>query len=249
MIQQELMIRSSLDGSMQPSLYYRAAGAHRPLLVGLHTWSYDRFNQIDMVPYAKELDFNLLLPEFRGPNLTTNPNCTQACASTFAMQDIVDAIDYVLEHEDIDGENIFLLGGSGGGHMALMMCGFCPERFKAVASFVPITDLEKWTQQNLSYREHVLACCSQSKEEMMRRSPVFYAEKIAKANVKIFHGKYDDSVPVTHSMEMYQKIYDCSPEARVFLDLFDGGHEIDLPAGMRWFVSQYEKQNHARATG
>ena len=40
---------------------------------------------------------------------------------------------------------------SGGGHMALLMAGYCPEYFKAVASFVPITNLEIWAEQNKNY--------------------------------------------------------------------------------------------------
>ncbi len=71
---------------MQPSLFYKSETCEkRPLLVGLHTWSFNRFNQIDnMLPYAEKYDFNLLLPEFRGSNLNTNPNSTQACGSEFA---------------------------------------------------------------------------------------------------------------------------------------------------------------------
>jgi len=248
-VNHEILVESTLDKSLQPSLFYRARGAHRPLLVGLHTWSFDRFNQLEMADYAKERDWHLLLPEFRGPNLTTNPRCTQACASVYAMQDIMDSIHYVLKNEDVDEENIFLLGGSGGGHMALMMCGYSPETFKAVCSFVPITDLQKWADQNASYREHILACCSHSAEEMKKRSPLYCTDAIAKANVKIFHGKYDQSVPVTHSMEIYDKIYRSHPDARVFLDLFDGGHEIDLPAAMRWLESQKDRTAYTHVTG
>ena len=76
MNQKEILVKSSLDGTMQPSLFYNAKGNKRPLLVGLHTWSYDRFNQIkNMLPYAEKYDFNLLLPEFRGAYLVTNKDC------------------------------------------------------------------------------------------------------------------------------------------------------------------------------
>ena len=75
----EILIRSTLDGSMQPSLYRKSPSeGKRPLLVGLHTWSYDRFNQVnDLLPVAEEYDFNLILPEFRGPNLTDNYGITE----------------------------------------------------------------------------------------------------------------------------------------------------------------------------
>ena len=43
--------------------------------------------------------------------------------------------------------------------MALMMAAAHPLLFKAIAAFVPITDLSKWVCENKNYREHVLYCC------------------------------------------------------------------------------------------
>jgi len=250
MLQSEISVRSSVDGTMQPSLFYRSPNPGRPLLVGLHTWSYDRFNQVDnMLPYAEKYDFNLLLPEFRGPNLISNPQKTFACGSKEAKNDVKDAIDYVLREYDVDAENILLLGLSGGGHMTLLMCGFCPELFKVAAAFVPITDLKKWTEENAGYREHVLACCSDSEEEMMKRSPVSYLETIAKANLKIFHGKFDHFVPKEQSINLYFKILEKYPSAKVYLDIFDGKHEMDMELAMHWFITQYEKKKIATVTG
>ena len=250
MNQKEILIKSTLDGTMQPSLFYSAKGSQRPLLVGLHTWSYDRYNQIkNMLPYAEKYDFNLLLPEFRGANLITNKDCVYACGSEYAKRDIKDAIDYVIKNENVDKSNIFLLGLSGGGHMALLMAGFLPEYFKAIGSYVPITDLKKWTEQNEKYKKHVLACCSNLDSEMASRSPITYIDTIAKANIKIFHGKYDPVVPVTQSIELYQQIFERYPRARVFLDIFDGGHQIDMEAAMYWILSQYNSQNKTDVTG
>ena len=58
MEQTEILVRSTIDGSMQPSLFYKSESKDkRPLLVGLHTWSNDRFNQIEnMVPIAEKYD-------------------------------------------------------------------------------------------------------------------------------------------------------------------------------------------------
>lgn len=248
MKQTEILVKSSFDGTMQPSLFYKSESSEkRPLLVGLHTWSYDRFNQIDnMLPYAEKYDFNLLLPEFRGSNLTSNPNCTKACGSEAAKQDIKDAIDFVAD--DVDKENIFLLGLSGGGHMALLMAGFCPEYFKAIGAYVPITNLEKWTEQNSGYKEHVLACCGNA-EEMKKRSPITYIDTIAKANLKIFHGKFDSVVPVVQSLELYDSLMKKHPVSRVFLDVFDGGHEIDMEAAMYFIMSQYKGTQKTTVTG
>ena len=133
--------------------------------------------------------------------------------------------------------------------MALLMAGFCLELFKAVGAYVPITDLEKWTKQNPDYRDHVLACCGNDAGEMKKRSPMNYADNIAKANLKIFHGKFDPVVPVSQSEELYSRITEKHPDSRVFLDIFDGGHEIDMETAMYWFMSQYNSNKKTIVTG
>ena len=84
---------------------------------------------------------------------------------------------------------------------------------------------------------------------MVSRSPVTYIDTIAKANVKIFHGKYDPVVPVTHSMELYQQIFEKFPKSKIFLDIFDGGHQIDMEAAMYWILSQYRNTSGTDVTG
>ena len=251
MTQTEIWVTSTLDGTQQPSLLYRSPSPEkRPLLVGLHTWSHGRFNQIgNMLPYAEKYDFNLLLPEFRGSNLTENPNRKQACGSEYAKQDIKDAIDYVIRHENVDADSVFLLGLSGGGHMSLMMAGMIPEYFAAIGASVPITDLRCWAKENAEYREHILACCGDDEEEMLRRSPVAYLDTIARANLKIFHGKFDPVVPVSHSLNLYGQLMAKYPKCRVFLDIFDGGHAIDMEAAMYWLLTQYRKKELTKVTG
>lgn len=171
----------------------------------------------------------------------SNPNCKMACGSKYAKQDIKDAIDYILRNEAVDEDNIFLLGASGGGHMALLIAGMIPEYFKAIAAYVPITDLRKWKEQNSYYRPHILECCS-SEDEMLYRSPINYVDGISKSNLKIFHGKYDSVVPFSHSLVLFNLIVSQYPTASVYLDIFDGGHEIDLNTAEYWISSQYNKK-------
>ncbi len=251
MEQREILVKSSMDGTMQPSLFYRSdVEGKRPLLVGLHTWSFDRFNQIsNMLPLAERNGFHLLLPDFRGANLKSNPDCTKACGSEYAKQDIKDAIDYLLEHEKVDKDNIFLLGASGGGHMSLLMAGMCPQYFKAIGAYVPITDLAKWSEEKNGYHSHILSCCSESVDEMLKRSPIRYIDTVAKANLKIFHGKYDSVVPVSHSLTFYNALLEKYPQASVYLDIFDGGHEMDMKIAEYWLLSQYKKTLNTSVTG
>ena len=81
------------------------------------------------------------------------------------------------------------------------------------------------------------------------RSPMTYADGIAKANLKIFHGKYDPVVPMHHSVDLYDRIAQIDPKARVFLDIFDGGHEIDMESAMHWLLSQYQEKTAVAVTG
>jgi len=231
---QEIGVTSVLDGSIEPSLFHLPPGTDRvPLLVGLHTWSFDRFNQVErMLPEVQARGWALLLPEFRGANLVGNPRAPQACASELAMQDVVDAVESVLEkHADrLDPDCVLLAGGSGGGHMALMMAGYRPKLWRTVSAWVPITDVALWHGQNPGYAKHIEACCGGTPDralaECAARSPMSYLDEIARANVRIHHGKWDPSVPFIQSLSFYNALSERHPDANVFLDIFDGGHEL-----------------------
>jgi len=244
----EIVVASSLDGSHEPSLYYRASGTFpRPLLVGLHTWSADRFNQIrHMLPYAQKYNWHLVLPEFRGPNITSNPRCREACGSRLAKQDIVDVTNYLIENENIDYKNIFITGASGGGHMALLMAAYAPDLWRAAASFVPVTDLIKWHSEMKNYGDgkysaDIEACCggppSESTfNEYHYRSPINWIDEISKCNVTIFTGKYDRQILPTHTMELYNRILSKHLDSKTFLCIFDGEHEQRMDYAVEWFI-------------
>lgn len=247
---EEIKVVSTLDGTYQPSLFYKASGEKRPLIVGLHTWSMDRFNQVEaMLPWAQKLNWHLLLPEFRGPNKPHNPKPTEACGSHLAKQDIIDAIDYVCKNYAVDENAIFLVGASGGGHMALLMAGYAPERFRAIASFVPLTDVEAWYREKYHnpegacYADDIAACCGgepspATSEEYKYRSPMTYAAQIARSNTSIWTGLWDRSIPCHHGLDMFTKIHKEYPGAHVYFHMFDGGHEMNLGWAEEWFKSQ-----------
>ena len=254
---ENLSIKSSLDQTMQPSVFYPASKPNRPLIVALHTWGYPKEAIAEAVlPYAKEADWNLLAPHFRGPNNgRNNDKPHEACGSLLARQDIVDAVLYVMENYSIDKDNILLLGGSGGGHMALLAAGTAPKLFRACASFCPITDLQQWYMETWPHplQEDIAACCGGAPTEenipqYRERSPLFHDGEIAQANLKIFHGKFDPLVPASHSIRLYEKIIANYPESRTFLDIFDGGHDLDLDRAFLWFKSQMEDKNLTELT-
>jgi dipeptidyl aminopeptidase/acylaminoacyl peptidase len=244
----EIEITSSLDGSKEKSLLFYPENIEDnkkiPLVVILHTWSADRFNQIGNVDFAKERGWALLLPEFRGPNLTSNPRAGEACGSHSACQDIIDAVDYVLENYSVDKDAVFLLGGSGGGHMSLMTSAYKPEVWRAVSSWCPITDVALWHRYygtGNGYAPHMEACCGgvpgktpEIDYEYAKRSPMSYLTKLAKVNLSVHHGRFDKSVPCIHTINLAVALNALEPE-KFFFEVFDGGHEFKPEVAFSWF--------------
>ena len=67
--------------------------------------------------------------------------------------------------------------------------------------------------------------------------------------MELFHGKYDPSVPVSHSIDFFIRMMEKHPYARTYLDIFDGGREIDMEAAMYWLLSQYHRTERTAVTG
>ena len=241
---QEILITSSIDGTAQPSLFFDAGvDAPAPLVVGLHTWSYDRFNQEkNYLPLCEKYGFSLLLPDFRGPNLTTNPKKREACGTLLARWDVIDAVEYVCANYAIDRDNIFLLGCSGGGHMALLAAETSVKLFRAVEVWCAVSDLVKWhefqPQCRSNYAPHIEACLGGTPEELpdeyINRSPARHVEVLKGLPISIHHGRHDPVIPFTHSVELAKNI-EATGNTRVYLDIFDGGHEQIPTHSFEWF--------------
>ncbi len=261
----EISVRSSLDGSLEKSLLHiphRESNDPMPLLVGLHTWSNNRFNHINnLLPHTQPRGWALLLPEFRGKNLDSNPRALEAGGSLLAMQDVVDAIEYVCQNQPddspIDRSKIFLLGGSGGGHMSLMMAGYRPDLFNAISSWCPITDLAAWHHESPRYRSHITAVCGGNPGDDMTidaryrdKSPMSHLRKIARANLAVHHGRHDTSVPHTHTVKLSNAIEALNPE-HFYYEIFDGGHEIRFLRAFEWLdqFTQIDDDTHTQLTG
>ncbi len=241
----EIHVKSSLDDSSQPSLFEFPAGVENaPLLVGLHTWSFDRFNQVGkMLPLCRERGWALLLPEFRGPNTAANPRAREACASRLARQDVLDAVEHVASAYPVDRSRIMALGGSGGGHMALMMAACAPKLWRAVSAWVPITDLAAWLDakgQESTYGKGIMACCGGTPgdspaiaAEYRERSPINHVPALREATLSVHHGRHDRSVPYTHTFNLALAM-EKAGAPRFYFDIFDGGHELRYDAAFRW---------------
>ena len=213
-------VTSSLDGSRQPGYLYVPPVAQRkkvPLFVVLHSWSFG----YDLTRSPGEFGLSegmkrgwaFYYPHFRGPN--SRP---EACGSDLAVQDIVDGIEYAKAHTNIDPDRIYLLGGSGGGHMALQMAGRHPEIWAGVVAACPISDVGRWheetaamTNGNARYARMLEKVCggtpSTRPDEYRHRSPVTWLAAAKGVPLQIQTGIHDghhgNSVPCGHAIRAF----------------------------------------------
>ena len=240
-----IQVESTLDGTLQPSLFFRPRTEKPvPLVVGLHTWSYDRFNQAEnYLPLCRKYGWALLLPEFRGPNLASNPHRADACGSFKARRDVLDAVEYVCRNHPIDRGNVFLLGCSGGGHVALLAAEDAPDVFRAVDVWCPVSDLTAWhaylTETRQRYVQDMEACLgsgpADTPGEYALRSPLERVESLKALPVSVHHGRHDDVVPYRHSVEFVRRL-EAAGARDVYFEVFDGEHEQFPSHSFEWFA-------------
>ena len=229
-------VRSTLDGTEQPCYFWAPEKAKTeavPLVVGLHTWSGNYKYTSHYGPafdYAKKLGWAFVGPDFRGAN-----DKPSGCGSDYAVQDIVDAVNHAKARAKIDAARIYIIGGSGGGHMTLLMLGRHPELFAAGAAFCPISDLARWHADSLeshpgrgkNYAKMLEKSCggtpSERPWEYALRSPLTWLGRARDAGIPAYictgiHDGWRGSVPVGHSVRAYNALANESdrvPEADI----------------------------------
>lgn len=214
------------DGKSQPAMWYTpSVDKPKPLLVGLHTWS-NGYMIGERDPYADwciKQGWAFVYPHFRGAN-----NTPAAMGSDRAVQDIVEAVAWAKKTTRIDESRIYLIGVSGGGHMALQMAGRHPELWTAVSAWCPISEISQWHSEHTKngiadkYAKDIEAALNgapstdhAAKEEAWNRSPLSSLAS-AKMPLDINSGILDGragSVPFTHGLRAFNAV--ASQEARL----------------------------------
>lgn len=225
----EVKIPSSEDGKIQKAYFYSSTSNQpQPLVVSLHTWSGDFQQKDPLVNQILQKNWNYIHPDFRGPNYTA-----EACGSPLVVSDIDDAIDYALENSHVDPNNIHVIGVSGGGFATLLAYMQSKHQVSSFAAWASITDINAWYHEtnarNLKYASHIsLATTGDSTgidvHEAKERSPIFMSTPVKqRKESKLFifagvHDGYTGSVPITHSLHLYNKIVnDYQPNATLEL--------------------------------
>jgi len=216
---EKVFIPSSVDGTKQACYVILPEGfdplaAPVPLLVSLHTWSGNVEQRLaDMEQAAERRGWIYLFPDFRGPNRSPD-----ACGSTKAQQDILDAVDWAIAKYPIDKRRIYLTGVSGGGHMAMLMAGRHPERFAAVSAWVGISDLAAWHKLHAKdgYGAMLRGSCGgapgdspEVDDQYRLRSPLTWLKAAVGVPLDLaagVHDGYKGSVPIRHTIDAFNVV-------------------------------------------
>ncbi|RLS57281.1 MAG: prolyl oligopeptidase [Planctomycetota bacterium] len=213
---EQVTIYSPLDQAPQPVRYWLPPDENAvPLLVSLHSWSADvTQDHADWQREAVARKWAFLQPNFRGIN-----DHPEACGSPLARQDVLDAVDWMIQQRAIDPRRIYLAGVSGGGHMTMLMVAYHPERFSAASAWVGISDLAEWHAFHNhegtlgKYAQLMNQCCGGAPRqsatidlEYYRRSPIHFLQYAAAMPIDLNAGVTDGktgSVPIHQTLRAF----------------------------------------------
>ncbi len=211
---QRVAIPSTKDDSRQQAYFFKSTKRRpQPLIVSLHTWSGD-YQQKD--PLAKEIlarDWNYIHPDVRGRN-----NRPEAMGSSLVMADIKDAIEYAVNNGNVDTSEIHIIGVSGGGYATLCAYMQLDYPVKSFSAWAPIADIEAWYWESIGrgqkYAADIVAALGGTFDpvEARKRSPLFqqfHENDRRPSSLYLFEGIHDGytgSVPITHSLNMFNRL-------------------------------------------
>lgn len=206
------------DGTRQHAIWFAPQTVgKKPLLVGLHTWSSTFASAGGDAVYAKwciEQGWAFVHPDFRGPNWTPS-----ALGSDRAVQDVVEAVAWAKTQTEVDESRIYLIGVSGGGHMAMLMAGRHPELWAGVSAWCGIADIAQWHREHLKngkpdrYAQNIEAALGHAPTThdagARHRSPLTYLHLATEVPLDMAHGIHDGrtgSVPFIHSLQAFNQV-------------------------------------------
>jgi dipeptidyl aminopeptidase/acylaminoacyl peptidase len=118
------------------------------------------------------------------------------------LEDLRDGVNWLVEHHDVDRDQIGVYGGSYGGFLTLMALFNEPDLFAAGAALRPVTD---WAHYNHGYTSRILNTPELDPEAYRRSSPIEFASGLRKP-LLICAPMLDDNVFFQDSVRLVQRL-------------------------------------------
>ncbi len=148
------------------------------------------------------------------------------------INDITDATRWAIAQGYADKERVAIAGASYGGYAALMSGAREPGLYKAIISYVGVSDLEMMftrgdIEKTRAGNNTLIRYLGEDKAALKANSPVNLANQF-KAPVLILHGAEDFRVPVEHGRVMKKALQAAGKEVEYF-EAATEGHGFYLP--------------------
>lgn len=226
---------------------------NRPGIIVIHGGGWIRGDKESMVerfasPFI-ERDFVVANVEYR---------LAKAAIAPAAVNDVLNAAKWFRDHAaeyKVDPNQILVMGGSAGGHLALMVgmlpesAGFGPPiKIAGIIDFYGITDVaDQLAGPNL--REYAVTWVPEQPDRMdlaRRLSPITYVRK-GLPPVLAIHGDADPNVPYDHSVRLTKALKSAGNDAELIT--VPGGKHGFTPAEMQPLWPQIFKWVKKRKIG
>lgn len=202
------------DGRMD--IYHTSSGTPTPIVINIHGGGWNKGVKESQTGFSSffKNGFAVANVEYRLSGQATAPA---------AVEDIRCALIYIVKNAkslNIDLDRIVIMGGSAGGHLALMggllandhrFDGNCPTKEKikvaAIIDKYGITDVWDWAYgPNKTSRSATQWLGDKSKDEKFAKSvsPIYYVDKNSPPTF-IVHGDADPTVPYQQSVALHKK--------------------------------------------
>ncbi len=93
------------------------------------------------------------------------------------VEDLIDGVNWLVEHANVDRERIGTYGGSYGGFLTFMAMFNEPDLFQAGAALRPVSD---WAHYNIGYTSNILNTPDIDPIAYRRSSPIYFAQGLQK---------------------------------------------------------------------
>jgi hypothetical protein len=189
------------------------------------------------------------------PHSWTCSNATPFAAKSPALDvqhDVINLVNHVCSHYNVDRTRIYIAGFSAGGGMAATIAAKYPDVFAGLVDYAGPTDYGAWKTEHSTGNTY--DWCREfdgSAFDFQRRSSQRLARNLRYSAVRLVYGLNDQVVPFHHGQELYDLLQDYGytawithsiplnePKKKNHVEWVTGITECASPCDLQW-LSQY----------
>ncbi|MCP4161734.1 MAG: alpha/beta hydrolase [Deltaproteobacteria bacterium] len=202
-LQYESVYFNSKDGTKLHGWFMPSKGKALGTVVHFHGNAQNISSHFRMVSWLPERNYNVFVFDYRGYGKSDGETERQGI-----FEDSVSALRYVAGRNDVDKNNIFLIGQSLGGANCIAVAATVKDiKIRAVVIDSAFSSYQLIARDKIAYFS-ILSWFKTPLSKMLvsdKMSPVEYINKISPIPVFLIHGKKDKVIPIYHGKILFKK--------------------------------------------